>query len=286
MNNSSGALSDFDNAIARGYRSDEVYGFRAQLKLMSDDASGALGDYNVAISMNPRRISYYLGRAAARSRSGDEAGALADYTSVIDAFEEREGKRSQSGKPPSKATAPDIVSPIIKGEERSTTKVSAQPERGERNVTVTTHVEAVGTMSVEDELTLTPEQMEYLPNVAGAYLNRGQHYGDKGNTEAALADLNKSIAIYPHQFLAYTVRGEVLRKRGDLEAALADFNKSIEMQPDNSLTYIERGVTLLLMGRDDEAEKDFSKVLIQNPEYKTMVENRRAEAKRQREKTH
>lgn len=284
-NNSNGALSDFDNAIARGHRSDEVYGFRAQLKLMSDDAAGALSDYNVAISMNPRRINYYLGRAAARSRAGDEAGALADYTSVIDAFEEREGRRSQKGKPASKAAAPDIVSPIIKGEERTSTKASPAPDRADKTVTVTTRIEAVASINVEEESTMTAEQMEYLPNVAGAYLNRGQYYGNKGDTDAALADLNKSIEIDPHEFLAYSVRGEVRRKRGELEASLTDLNKSIDLQPGNLLTYIERGATLLLMDRDAEAEKDFSKVLTESPAYKTMVEERRAEMKAQRAKT-
>jgi flagellum-specific peptidoglycan hydrolase FlgJ len=51
-----------------------------------------------------------------------------------------------------------------------------------------------------------------------------------------------------------------------------------------AFTYLERGVTLMLLGKDDEAEKDFSKFLIQNPQYKSTVDSRRAEAKQQRTK--
>ena len=142
----------------------------------------------------------------------------------------------------------------------------------------------VVTMNPEAEENMTAEEMEYLPNVAGAYLNRSQIYSQKGDAAAALADLNKSIAVFPH-FGAYEMRAKLLLARGDLDAALADLNKSVELQPTAALGYLSRGEILMLMGKDEAAEKDFSKALMLDPGFKTMVESRRADAKQKREKS-
>ena len=265
-----GALNDFDNAIVRGDRS--VYGLRANLRLMLGDPTGALSDFNAAISMNPNRVRNYLGRAATRNMMGDEVGALADYSYVIDAFEEKERDGTAPDEATRKVRGNDMRSPVISG--------PARPKAGDS--TVTTKTELIVTMNPEAEATMTAEEMEYLPNVAGAYVNRSQIRSRKGDFEAALGDLNKSIAIYPH-FGAYDMRGELWQKRGDLKAALADFNKSIEIQPGRALAYLHRGETLMLMGKDAEAEKDFSHSLELDPRMETMVANRRAAAKKQRE---
>jgi tetratricopeptide (TPR) repeat protein len=241
--------------------------------MMLQDPEGALSDFNAAISMNSGRVGNYLGRAAARNQTGDKAGALADYTYVIDAFEQEERKGTAPDKEARKVRANDMMSPMIHGPET--------PKPGDSKVTTKTAM--VATINPEAEENMTPEEMEYLPNVAGAYMNRAQIHITNGNSDAALVDLNKSVAVYPH-FSAYHMRGEVWRTRGDLNAALVDFNKAIDLQP-LALTYIERGVTLMLLGKDDEAEKDFNEVLKQNPEYKTMVDNRRAEVKKQRTKS-
>ena len=273
-----GALNDFDNAVVRGDRNANVFAMRARLRLMFNNPEGALSDFNAAISMNGNRVSNYLGRAAARSETGDKAGALADYTYVIDMFEEAERKGTAPDKEARKVRANDMLSPVIHGPEIT--------KPGDSKVTTKTTIVAtmnVATMNPEIERTMSAEEMEYLPNVAGAYMNRGQIHKTNGDTDAALADLNKSVAVYPH-WGAYETRGEVWRTRGDLNAALADFNKSIELQPDMAFTYLERGVTLMLAGRNEEAEKDFSMVLTLNPMFKTMVDTRRAEAKQQRTK--
>lgn len=268
-----GALSDLDNAIARGDESDRNYAMRAHLKMMLQDPAGALSDYNSAISMNSTRIGNYLGRAGARKLTGDEAGALADYTYVIDVFEQTEREGTAPDAAARKVRANDMSSPIIAGPTRTKTG----------DVKVTTKTMMVVTMNPEVEGTMSAEQMEYLPNVAGAYMNRSLIRSRKGDTDAALADLNKSLAIFPH-FGAYEMRGKVWQQRGDLKASLADFNKAIELQPGLALAYVERGETLLLMGKDEEAERDFRRCLEIDPSLDRMVVNSRAAAKTRTEK--
>lgn len=280
-NDVNGALSDFDNAIARGERSDEVYSARANLRIMTQDFEGAISDFNIAISMNPKRIGHTLGRGLARSRSGDEAGALADYTSIIDSFEQGERDRQAAGKSERSATPFDITSPVISGPEYPTGKREGA-SKGETSPGVT-KTDAIVAMRLDTGPGMTREKMEYLPSVAGAYLNRASIYGKRGDSDAALSDLNKSIIIEPF-FGAFYDRGKELRKRGDLSAATADFTKAIELQPRMAWSYLERGTTLLRLGREDEAERDFAQTLALEPRLKTTVDTRRAEAQGQREK--
>ena len=130
---------------------------------------------------------------------------------------------------------------------------------------------------------MTPEEMEYLPNVAGAYMNRGSIYSKKGDSDAAMADLNKSITIDPSEG-SYYFRGREFGKRGDLTAAIADFTRGIELRPRFAILYVERGAALMRLGKVTEAEKDFAAALTIEPRMKTLIDKRRDEAKDQLEK--
>jgi tetratricopeptide (TPR) repeat protein len=266
-----GALSDFDSAIVRGYRSDDVYGLRGDARLMSQDVQGALSDYNAAISMNPLRIRFFLGRASARSRAGDEDGALADYSYVIENFEKRESARQSSGKPPRQAPAAEMTSPVMRGAEKTAPGNPNQRSRADLIVTSSPNS------------AMSAEQMEYLPNVAGAYMNRARLWSKKGNATAAMSDLDKAVSLTPDNFFVYFSRGKERLERGDAKGAVEDLNKAIELYAGMALIFVERGAALMALGRDDEAEKDFEKTLALDPDMKVMVEMYRNKAKKQRE---
>ena len=216
----------------------------------------------------------HLGRGAARAASGDEEGALADYTEITNRFEQKEGERLAAGKGERRATPFDITSPVIKGPESSAKVVNNSKGEILRGVTIT------GTeVATKFNTNMTPEQMEYLPNVAGAYLNRAGINIKRGDSDSALADLNKSITIHPF-FGALQMRGQEFRKRGDLNAAIADFTKAIEQQPQMAPFYLQRGETFLKIGKNDEAEKDFARAVELDPGLKITVDKRRAETKK------
>ena len=140
----------------------------------------------------------------------------------------------------------------------------------------------VVTINPEAEEMMTAEEMEYLPTVAGAYMNRSFIYSQKGNLDAALKDLNKSLAIYPHAS-AYGNRGRLWVQRGDLNAALADFTKVIELRPGMAYDHLERAEVLMLMGKDEKAEKDFQQVLKLDPSMEATVTKRRAAIQKQKQ---
>src|SRR5881394_3520661 len=70
-----------------------------------------------------------------------------------------------------------------------------------------------------------------LPDMlrAGPYLNRGLAYKEKGELDAALADLNKAIKLQSNNVYAYQDRGEIYRKREEAEKAIADFDKALKI---------------------------------------------------------
>jgi tetratricopeptide (TPR) repeat protein len=277
-NDIKGALSDFDNAIVRGFRSDTVYSQRAAMRMMTGDFKGAIADSDVAISMNPNRIGNYLGRGSAREAAGDRDGAIADYNHIIQAFEKKEAERLASGKSERRASPFDLTSPVISGPE-----VPRVPQKkGTQQGREATMVEGQAAMRVEMRPGMTPEQMEYLPNVAGAYLNRGQIYSKKEESEAAIADFTKSANLHPF-FGTFLARAKELRKTGDLKGAIADYSAALELRRDSGYIYFERGATYLELILEAEAEKDFAKALELDPKLRATIEARRAEIKKQRE---
>ena len=90
------------------------------------------------------------------------------------------------------------------------------------------------------------------------YYFRGMSYYRKGNSNQAIDDLSKAIAIKPEpRFL--DDRGNLLAKQGELDRALADLNKAIEIAPQNAKAYGDRGLIKLLRSEESAAEVDFKK---------------------------
>jgi tetratricopeptide (TPR) repeat protein len=269
-NDMTGALADLDNAIGRGQRSDEIYASRAHLRMMTRDFPGAIDDFTIAMTMNPKRSGYHVARAGARRMSGDEAGAVADYSVVLEQFEQEEAERLKAGKQPRTATPFDLQSPMIKGAESRQKNATSMS-----GVVVSMRSDANG---------MTPEQMEYLPNIAGAYTNRGLIYQKRGDAAAAMADFNKSIVVDPANSWARYTRGKALLDSGDPTAALADFDEAVKSGAPLAIIYVERGATLTLLGRDAEAEADFAQAVKMDPRMESLVERKRVEAKQKAEK--
>ena len=72
--------------------------------------------------------------------------------------------------------------------------------------------------------------------VAGAYNNRGNAYGDRGDYDRAIDDYNKAIKRNPNAD-AYYNRGIVYGDKGDYDRAIDDYNKVIELNPNYADAY-------------------------------------------------
>jgi hypothetical protein len=91
------------------------------------------------------------------------------------------------------------------------------------------------------------------------------------NPDAALAELQKSVAIYPDFYDAQVVLGKSLLVRGDFSEAIAPFEKAIQLEPQNGWAYHDLGVTFSRLNRVSDAVPPLLKAVEiepQNNRYK------------------
>src|SRR6476620_1714629 len=91
--------------------------------------------------------------------------------------------------------------------------------------------------------------------------NRGLELHNAGNLDAALAEYEKAIALYPKYIDAYNNRANIKLSRGDFEGAVDDYTKASEIAPKSHLGYYNRGVVYADHGDYDLAIADFTRSL-------------------------
>jgi tetratricopeptide (TPR) repeat protein len=102
------------------------------------------------------------------------------------------------------------------------------------------------------------------PNDAGAYINRGNAYVDKGKHDRALADFNKAIELDPNNALAYLGRGNAYAAI-QIDRAIVDYTQAIDLDPNFAKAYYNRGVIYEDKGDKARAIADFRRALSLDP---------------------
>lgn len=265
-NDTAGARNDLDLAIVKGYRSDGVYDLRAQLKLQEGDLKGALSDLDNAINLNSNNPRTYMSRAGVRLELEDRAGAFSDFNQVV-VWYEAGPQKQKALKTDAKSTAPNA-------EAKTVPDTGAKQETG-AGPSIISKVEVAVETSKE-----SPDSKELADVISSAYQNRGMIFSAQGNTDAAMADFNKAIRIFPADFAIYYNRALEWEKRGDLSKAMSDINKAIATDPNSGNSILEHGVILTLLGKTQEAQADFDLLIGSDPVFRTRIEKRLAEAKK------
>jgi tetratricopeptide (TPR) repeat protein len=107
--------------------------------------------------------------------------------------------------------------------------------------------------------------IQYYPDNAMAYGNRGEAYRDQGKYDLAMEDFNASILADPEYAEAYNSRGQMHGTARNYDAALADFKKVIELQPNFDEAYNNIGVIYQMQDKPDEAIVYFDKAIQIDP---------------------
>ena len=76
--------------------------------------------------------------------------------------------------------------------------------------------------------------IDLKPDLAAAYINRGNAYDDTGEVDAAIRDYNKAIELDPENANTYYNRGLAYRRKDYFDAAIQDFNKAIALDPEDA----------------------------------------------------
>jgi tetratricopeptide (TPR) repeat protein len=203
MNDASGALADYDRAIALD--SESAYTFYNNREILKykqlNDFSGALADYNQSIKLAPKFALAYNNRGLLKKdKFGDLPGALSDYDRAI-------------------ALKPDFA--------------MAYYNRGELRESL---------KDPQAALTDYDRALELNPEYVGVYNSRGfLKYQKLNDSQGAMADFNRAIAINPRSATAYSYRGNLKQDRlNDFTGALADYDRSISIDPKVANTYSSR----------------------------------------------
>src|SRR5690606_16285079 len=102
-------------------------------------------------------------------------------------------------------------------------------------------LQAIAERDVEAAIDAFTNAIDLDPDMAVAYLHRGNAYAEAQEAELAIADLDRAIELAPDMPIAYTSRADAYMLRGDVEAALADLSRALSVDPEDANVYVERG---------------------------------------------
>lgn len=78
------------------------------------------------------------------------------------------------------------------------------------------------------------------PKFEEGYAGRAQVHFEKGDTVAALADIDKSIELDKYLVNSYLIRADILSKQKQWDKALDDMNEAIKLKPQEANLYVNR----------------------------------------------
>jgi tetratricopeptide (TPR) repeat protein len=94
-------------------------------------------------------------------------------------------------------------------------------------------------------------------DLARLHSNRAALYIKVKRLDAAMADLDKAVSLWPDYPFLYDNRGEIFRLRGDYMKAIGEYNHAIRVDPKFLSAYFDRGLTFEMMGNIPSARSDY-----------------------------
>lgn len=118
------------------------------------------------------------------------------------------------------------------------------------------------------------QAIELYPEFAEAFNNRGLVLSAIGLPEEALADFRRAVLLAPRYAAAYNNHGNALYTTSSYQAALKAFGKAIALMPSNAVPYVGRGKTQVALGRPFAAMRELNRALALNPRSMTAYRAR------------
>lgn len=112
------------------------------------------------------------------------------------------------------------------------------------------------------------------PQSATAYKNRGNFYGENGNSAAALKDYSKLLSMQTNDAEVYNNLGNIYADQGKLPASIDAYSKAITLRPDYVNAYTNRGISYNAMNQGEKAIDDFTKAIELNGKNASLLAQR------------
>lgn len=94
----------------------------------------------------------------------------------------------------------------------------------------------------------------------------------QGDTDAAVANFDKAIAVAPQLSIGYLNRGLVYDRKGDIDRAIADLDLAVRYAPNAARAYYVRSLLLRKNGDDDKASADEKRAIELDRRYEDVIE--------------
>jgi tetratricopeptide (TPR) repeat protein len=109
--------------------------------------------------------------------------------------------------------------------------------------------------------------IEYLPDEAALWSNRGNVRVSQNKLAEALADYDEAIRLAPDQPDPYLNRGAALEGMGRWEDAIADYTQVLKIDPEDAPAYNNRGNAKAGLGQWEAALEDYQKAVELDPKF-------------------
>lgn len=109
--------------------------------------------------------------------------------------------------------------------------------------------------------------IDYLPNEAALWSNRGNVRVSQNKLAEALDDYNQAVTLAPEQPDPYLNRGAALEGLGRWEDAIADYTTLLTLTPDDAAAYNNRGNAQAGLGDWEIALADYQKAVDLDPKF-------------------
>ena len=126
------------------------------------------------------------------------------------------------------------------------------------------------TSVIDAAATSSADRVAALVVRAGALDNRGE-------SDRAMADLDRAIMLDANSARAYRARGELLRHSGgNLDRAVLDFNEAIRLNPGDAVAFGQRGNVFNNLRQYDRAIDDYNEAVRLDPNFAQAFSDRGA----------
>jgi len=113
----------------------------------------------------------------------------------------------------------------------------------------------------QSEQTLWTDTMAKNPKCSQAFINLGNVFLQKRQSNEAMAQYQKALELQPNKALIHIDLGDALIQEGQLDQALAQYQKALEIKPNFAEAYYDLGVLLSQKGQWTEAITQYKKAL-------------------------